>query len=37
MHNNNFYILRSVQQPTKLQIPRIHKNIQKMCYLYNVS
>ena len=39
MHNNDFDILlRSVHQSPKLQIPKIHKNIQKIkCYLYKVS
>ena len=39
MHNNDFDILlRSVHLSPKLQIPQIHKNIQKIkCYLYNTS
>ena len=39
MHNSDFDILlRSVHLSPKLQIQKIHKNIQKIkCYLYNVS
>ena len=39
MHNNDFDIpLRSVHLSPKLQIPKIHKNYQKIkCYLYKSS
>ena len=39
MHNNDFDILlRSVHYSAKLQIPKIHKNFQKIkYYLYNTS
>ena len=39
MHNSDFDILlRSVDLSPKLQIPKIHKNIQNIkCYMYNTS
>ena len=39
MHNGDFDMLpRSLHLSPKLQIPKIHKNNQKIkCYLYNTS
>ena len=39
MHNNDFdKLLRSVHESPKLQIPKIHKNIQKIkFYLHKAS